>query len=223
MIITIDGPVASGKSTIARVIAQELGFFYINSGLLFRACAHILMRDGHLSVGQLARVSPDQLALIDFEQLHYVFDDGKEQVIYVGANITYELRSDVVALAASIIATNTVLRAIILSYERLLATHNKQVIVDGRDSGSTVFPNAELKIYLTAKPMIRAKRWQLDQEKRGVKLSVTQALDEVNARDARDKNRSIAPLVQPEGAQVIDSSEFSIKEVVQEIKNLIIH
>jgi len=222
MIITIDGPVASGKSSVARLIAHDLGFFYINSGLLFRTYAYILMRDASLSAQQLARVSPSQIEAVDLDELRYVVENGTEQVLYRGENITHELRSEMVSQASSIVATNTVVRALILAYERFLAAQHESIVIDGRDTGSVVFPHAELKIYLTAQPAVRAKRWQLDQEKRGVKLTIEQALDEVNARDLRDKNRLIAPLIQPEDAHVIESSDLTIKEVVNKIKNLVV-
>jgi cytidylate kinase len=222
MIVTIDGPVASGKSTVARLVAHELGFFYINSGLLFRACAYILMRDGNLSNAQLARLTSDQILLVNFDELEYVLCDAHEQIMYKDENITPELRSEVVAFASSIIATNTIIRASILSYERFLAAQHKDIIIDGRDTGSVVFPQAELKIYLTACPEIRARRWQRDQEKQGTKLTGERALDEVNARDLQDKKRAVAPLMQPIDAHVIDSSDLTIKDVIMMLKKMII-
>ena len=219
MIITIDGPVASGKSTIARALAHDLGFFYINSGLLFRAIAYIVMRDEPLRVEQLGMLTQKQLDGVDSAQLQYIIDAGHEQIFYRGENVTSELKSDRVAQAASIVATNVAVRELVLNYERALAVRTN-IVADGRDMGTIAFPNAEFKIYLTAASEIRARRWQLDQDKRGNKLTIEQALDEVASRDNRDKNRAIAPLCIPVDAQVIDSSVLSVKEVLDEIKKL---
>ena len=220
MIITIDGPVASGKSSVARAVALEFNFFYINSGLLFRACAYILVHDRQIKFGQLSGLLHEQLvALIDFDQLDYFFD-GQEQIRYAGENITYDLRADAVARAASIASTNPLLRDLVLAFERTLAV-GRDVVVDGRDAGSVVFPQAEVKIYLTASTDVRAKRWQIDQEKRGNKLSFEQARSEISERDMRDTSRSNAPLVIPVGAVVIDSSHKIIKQVVNEIELLV--
>lgn len=220
MIITIDGPVASGKSSVARAVALELKFFYINSGLLFRACAYILVHNKQVKLGQLPDLSRDKLlALIDFGQLEYFFD-GQEQIRYVGENITYDLRADTIAQAASVASTNQALRDLILAFERQIAA-DSNIVVDGRDTGSVVFPQAEVKIYLTATVDVRAKRWQIDQEKRGNKLSFEQARSEITERDSRDANRSHAPLVVPVGAVTIDSSHKIIKQVVSEIELLV--
>jgi cytidylate kinase len=220
MIVTIDGPVASGKSTVARLLAQRLGCYYINSGLLFRTCAYVLMRDGGHTSEQLRMLSDAQLAGIDWHQLHYVVDDGREQIIYANENITYVLKDEAVAQAASIAATNAGVRALVLAYERQLA-HGRSCVIDGRDTGSVVFPNAEVKIYLSAAPEVRARRWQLDQEKHGTRLTLKRALDDVMQRDVRDKKRAIAPLTVPHNATVIDTSALSIAQVVDAIELLV--
>lgn len=220
MIVTIDGPVASGKSSVARLLAQRLGFYYINSGLLFRTCAYVLMRDGGYTSEQLRMLYDKQLAAIDWNQLHYVIDDGQEQIVYVHENITYALRDETVAQASSIAATNVGVRALVLAYERQLA-QGRSCVIDGRDTGSVVFPNAEVKIYLSAVPEVRARRWQLDQEKRGVRLTIEQAMDDVMQRDVRDKKRAVAPLVIPPDATVIDTSVLSITQVVDVIEELV--
>jgi len=220
VIITIDGPAASGKSTVSRSLAHDLHFFYINSGLLFRACAYILVHNKQVKFGQLPDLSREKLlALIDFGQLEYFFD-GQEQIRYAGENITYDLRADIIAQAASVASTNQALRDLILVFERQIAA-DRNIVVDGRDTGSVVFPQAEVKIYLTASVDVRSKRWQLDQEKRGNKLTFDQARAEITERDTRDKNREHAPLRVSEHAHMIDSSKKMTKEVVDEIKLLV--
>ncbi|HBR71095.1 TPA: (d)CMP kinase [Candidatus Dependentiae bacterium] len=220
MIITIDGPVASGKSTLARLIAEKRGFFYINSGILFRALAYVLTEKCLIPIEQLVTLNHDQiLACLDISQLQYHYDHGKESVLYDGENLTWHLKTPEVDHMASLIGTNPDVREILMRIERQLAREH-DVVIDGRDTGSVVFPEAELKIYLTASSEVRAKRWQHDQAAKGNKVSLSDALKEINSRDERDKTRLVAPLVKPEGAVLIDDSNKSVSETVSDIIDL---
>jgi len=218
MIITIDGPVASGKSAVARLLAKKQGLYYINSGLLFRAIAYLLTDRCNIPVEQLVTFAHDPIiSCIDARKLEYEYADGQESVIYDGQNITWFLKTSEIDHAASLAGTNPDIREIILQVERKLA-ENHNVVIDGRDTGSVVFPKADLKIYLTASPEIRAERWQNDQEKKGNSVSLSESLSEISQRDERDKTRLVAPLVKPVGAVIVDSSEKSIKDVVCQIE-----
>jgi len=221
MIITIDGPVASGKSTIARLVSKKYGFYYINSGLLFRALAYLLTEHCLIPVEQLVTLTYDQLIkCLDLRKFEYRYADDKEQIIYDGENITWFLKVPEIDHAASLAGTNPEIREIILQIERKLA-ENHDIVIDGRDAGSVVFPNAELKVYLTASSEIRAQRWQADQEKKGNKVSLPDAINEIKRRDERDKTRLVAPLVKPEDAVIIDNSNKSMEQVGVMIENLI--
>ena len=221
MIITIDGPVNSGKSTIARMLAQKKNLFYINSGLLFRALSYVMTEICNISVEQLVTLTHDQiLKCLDLSKLQYLYQGNAESVLYDGNNITWHLKSPEIDHAASLIATNGDVREILLKLERRLA-QSHDVVIDGRDTGSVVFPDADYKIFLTASPEVRAKRWQASQEKKGNRLPFDVALKEVNRRDERDKTRLIAPLIEPQDAIRIDSSDKSTDEIIQEIEKVI--
>ncbi len=218
MIITIDGPVNSGKSTIARMLAKRKGMFYINSGLLFRALAYVLTEICNIPVEQLVTLTHDQiLKCFDLSRLGYVYQGNSESVLYDGNNIMWYLKSPEIDHAASLIAINGDVREILLHLERKLA-QSRDVVIDGRDTGSVVFPHADYKFFLTASPDVRAQRWQRSQEKKGNRLPLDIALKEVNRRDERDKTRLIAPLIEPCDAINVDSSDKSTDEVIKTIE-----
>ena len=221
MIITIDGPVNSGKSTIARVLAKKRNLFYINSGLLFRAFAYVLTAVCNIPLEQLITLTHDQLLkCLDISKLQYEYQDGHESVRYDGDNITWHLKSFEIDHAASVIATNPDVREILLHLERRLAC-GRDVIIEGRDTGSVVFPQADYKFYLTASPNVRAKRWQMSQEKRGNRMPFEDALKEVVRRDERDRTRLCAPLREPVNAIYVDCSEKGIEQIVEEVDGII--
>jgi CMP/dCMP kinase len=221
MIITIDGPVNSGKSTIARMLAQKRGLFYINSGLLFRALAYVLTEICKIPLEQLVTLTHDQiLKCFDLSRLEYMYQGNSESVLYDRNNISWHLKSQAIDHAASLIATNGDVREILLKLERSLAQLH-DVVIDGRDTGSVVFPHADYKFFLTANPEVRALRWQRSQEKKGNRLPFDIALKEVNRRDERDKTRLTAPLIEPCDAVNIDSSDKSMDEVVKVIEGFL--
>lgn len=207
MIITIDGPTASGKSTIARQLALKLGITYINTGLLFRAMAY-LVHTKHLS-------TPTGLLTVGKESivLYRYTEEKGAQVFYKSENITPLLKTPSIDLLASQIALNKEVRKSIENYQRYLA-ETQSVIADGRDCGTVIFPQAEYKFYITARLEIRAHRWQKDQEKKGHHYSLSECKRLIEERDIRDSARALAPLTIPPGAFIIDTSIMSIEEVV---------
>lgn len=218
MIITIDGPMASGKSTVARLLAQKTGFYYIYSGLFYRALAYLLIKEGRYTADMVTNpdhsmivelLSPDQFVY------RYVSDSG-ERVFFQGVDITGYLKTATIDTYSSLLSTDAVTRSLVNSYiEKIARSHD--VIVDGRDAGSIMFPQAECKIYLVADPAVRALRWQRMQATQGKFFSDNEALASVNERDARDTNRATAPLVIPENAYVIDDSTMSPDQVCDAI------
>ena len=221
MIITIDGPVASGKSAVARLLAHQRQLFYINSGMLFRAVAYLLTEKCHLPIEQLVTLTHDQIIqCLHVSKLNYVYQEGKEQILYDGENITWHLKTADMDHAASVAGTNPDIREILLKIERKLAEYH-DIVIDGRDTGSVVFPEADVKIYLTASPEIRARRWQKDQAEKGNNFSLEETLQEINKRDERDKTRLVAPLVKPDKALVIDSSDKMLNEIVAQIERFL--
>lgn len=220
MIITIDGPVASGKSTVARLLAKDLGYYYVASGMWYRALAYLLLHEAGCSFEQL--YTPDmQIVGGFFKDIDYTYDDEhKERLWYNQQEITPHLKTKEIDQASSILSLNPPVRESLLCQLRSLA-QKKNIIIDGRDCGSVIFPHAEVKIYLTADLQIRAHRWLLDQQKKGFSLNLDQARSEVEIRDKRDSERKIAPLCVPEGAHIIDSSSLNNASVMQLIKKCI--
>ena len=199
MIITIDGPTASGKSATAQRLAQRLGFFYLNSGFLYRALAYLLMRDKHYTLEALYAPSEDDTRIVlDPTKLIYTCDaQGNPHIAFDGADITAYLKGSPTIDQAS--------RDIALKHD---------IVIDGRDTGTVVFPQADFKFYLTAPLEIRADRWMKEQAARGNKISFEQACKELAMRDERDMTRAIAPLVIPQDAHIIDNGLYSIDETV---------
>lgn len=221
MIITIDGPAASGKSTVARAVAQALHSYYLCSGLLFRAVAYILMRDMHYTIETITKPLSDHVdEIINSALLEYRYDMAKEYIFFKNVNITPELKNSIIDKAASLLSTNTYVRKLLVEYQRDIS-RNKSIVVDGRDTGSVVFPYADYKFFLTAELQERASRWQKDQEKRGSLFTLSQAVKAVNDRDLRDSQRIDAPLIMPQDGIIIDSTHLSAAQVVDQIVNIV--
>lgn len=218
MIITIDGPVGSGKSTAAQILAKKLGFYYLNSGLLYRALAYLLVTHESYTIKELAHPRIEHLAMyLDDMRLAYHYDDdGSARIMFDDQNITAHLKNASMDQYASILSTNENVRDALLDVQQKIGKHY-DLVVEGRDSGSVVFPQADHKFFLTASLQERARRWQGMQEKRGVMYTFEQAIQALKERDTRDQERAIAPLCIPVGAIVIDSTDFNLDQVVQEI------
>jgi len=218
MIITIDGPTASGKTTIARMLAQKLGFYYLSSGLLFRGLAYYLVHDFFYTQEQIANPrEQDIIKALDPRNFVYLYDQQQgEQLIVNGKNITDELRGQAISQYASILGTNMCVRAALAQLQHHIA-QNHDLVAEGRDMGSAIFPHAQIKFFLTASLEVRAARWQKDQNAKGKKISLEEARKEIQTRDERDQGRAVAPLCIPDGALIIDDSEMPQQHVVQEM------
>ncbi len=211
MIITLDGPTASGKSTAARLLAHRLGFFYLSSGLLYRALAYILLRDYEYTLATIADPAIDTVKqILDPKRYKYLYDvEHNERIFFDEVNITCQLQDDRIGQGASIVSTNQQVRISIDEMQRTLAKdHN--IVIDGRDAGSVVFPHAAHKFFLTASEAVRAQRWYERQKKQGDDVTIDEAYRFIRMRDARDTQRAHAPLIIPAGAHVIDSSHLSL-------------
>lgn len=221
MIITIDGPVASGKSTIARLLAEKLGYYYIASGLLFRAYAYLIIQKKN-NIQAIMNISDDELrALLHSLAIVYGYDkEDKEQVWYNDQLLNPLLTSPEIAQAASYIGTNKIVREHLVFVQRTIA-QKQNVVAEGRDTGSIVFPQADYKFYVTASPEVRACRWQEFQQHKGIFISHEQALQEIMYRDDRDTKREIAPLIITADAQVIDGSMLDQQQLLMIIYSYI--
>lgn len=216
MIVTIDGPVASGKSTVARLIANSLGFTLISSGFLFRALGHELLYTYHYSLEELLLIINNALLdeIFNTDHFEYTYDNEHGPRVFLkGIDITSRLKMPIIDKAASILGTSPLVRNYFITLQHLLA-HNKNSIIEGRDSGSVVFPNADIKFFLTASLEVRAQRWQKMQKNLGLEFSLDEAKKIIKERDDRDYTRSIAPLKIPEDALVVDNSNLTLPETI---------
>ena len=209
--IAIDGPAGAGKSTIAKKVAKELSFIYVDTGAMYRAMAYYLLSQGIKGDAQEAIAEKCQGADISIE-----YKDGEQIVILNGENVNGVIRTEEVGNMASVSSANPKVREHLLKLQRTLAASN-DVVMDGRDIGTTILPDAEVKIYLPASPETRAKRRALEYEQKGIACDINQICQDIVARDLRDMNREISPLKQAEDAVLVDSSEMGIDEVVNAI------
>jgi cytidylate kinase len=209
LIIAIDGPVGSGKSTLARRVAELMGYVYIDTGAMYRALALKAVRRGlgFDRDGELETLARD--TRIDLKAL-----DGTQQVFLDGEDVTAAIRTPKVSQAASKIAVVSGVRHVLVAEQRR-AGQQGGVVMEGRDIGSVVFPDADLKIFLTASPEVRADRRYHEHQQKGDLIDRTRTLDEIHERDQRDRERSTSPLVRAPDAVVVDSTAMEAEEVAR--------
>jgi cytidylate kinase len=209
LIIAIDGPVGSGKSTLARRVAELMGYVYIDTGAMYRALALKAVRRG---LGLDREGDLETLALgtrIDLKAL-----DGTQQVFLDGEEVTTAIRTPEVSQAASKIAVVSGVRRVLVAEQRR-AGQRGGVVMEGRDIGSVVFPDADLKIFLTASPEVRADRRYHEHQLKGDAIDRARTLDEIHERDQRDRERTTSPLVRAPDAVVVDSTAMEAGEVAR--------
>ena len=214
--IAIDGPAGAGKSTIAKALAAELGYHYVDTGAIYRTVAYFL---------DLWGVSPKDIdavnRYIDELTIGIEYDeDGLQHMIMNGIDVTGDIRTQDISQKASLVSAHKIVRDMLLDMQRDVAKkHN--VIMDGRDIGTVVLPNATVKIYLTATAEVRAKRRTDELLAKGQKTNYEQTLKDIKQRDHQDMNRPIAPLKQADDAVLVDSSELTIEQVLSAIKAIV--
>ena len=215
MNIAIDGPAGAGKSTIARLAAKKLGFIYVDTGAMYRAIAlYLIWKEIDLN---------DEAALekaLDRVKINIVYEKGVQHVFLNLQDVSAEIRSEKVSIMASKSSALLPVRDKLLDIQRDIAAKN-DVIMDGRDIGTNILPNAEVKIYLDASPDVRAKRRYDEMKNKGEKPDLESIKANIIARDEQDMNRKLAPLKKADDAVLIDSSYMSIDEVVEEIISLV--
>jgi len=215
MIITIDGPSVSGKSSLARNIARELNIYYLNTGLIYRAVAYILVSNFNYSEQDLANAKYEDITkILNQDKFNYIYLNNDSHVIYNNIDITEFLHSSQVSKYASILSSNLKTREILQDYQKNFGV-NKDLVCDGRDCGSILFPNADLKFFLTASIDVRAKRWQRYLADQGQNLSLEECKKKVTERDNRDKKVVASLSVVPKDAIVIDNSNLTQEETVK--------
>lgn len=211
MIIAIDGPAGAGKSTVAKAVARALGFGYLDTGAMYRAITYKALEtktglDDQVALGELARGS--RLELSD----SHIFLDGRD--------VTEDIRLPRVGGAVSVVSSAAVVRSQMVSKQREVAAALKSVVVEGRDIGTVVFPDAEVKIFLTAGAAKRAARRLAELRAKGLDVAADAVESELLDRDRLDSGRDVGPLLQAPDAHLIDTTDMTVDDVVQAIKAL---
>ena len=213
--VAIDGPAGAGKSTIARAAAAQLGFIYVDTGALYRSIGLFAVQK-KIDFAQ----KNDIIALLGQIDVELTFVDGEQRVLLCGEDVSDEIRSPEVSMAASVVSAIPEVRSFLFDLQKDMAKHNN-VVMDGRDIGTVVLPKAQVKIFLTASPEVRAKRRCLELEQKGERVSYEDVLADIRQRDYNDTHREIAPLKQAEDAVLVDTSELTLEESVQTLTGLI--
>ena len=213
-VITVDGPGGSGKGTLAGMLAARLGWHLLDSGALYRLLAFAAQKRGT----DLA----DEQALVELAanlDVQFIADaeGGEQRIMLEGDDVSRSIRTETVGAGASRVAALPAVRQALLARQQAFR-ETPGLVADGRDMGTVVFPDAQLKIFLTASPEIRAERRYRQLLEKGETASLAGLLDEINARDERDMNRSVAPLRPAEDAVLIDSSHMSIENVLETVQ-----
>lgn len=212
--IAIDGPAGAGKSTVAKRIAKDLGFIYVDTGAMYRAMTYYFVKN-NVNVEDSASMS----RMCDLADITIVYQDGEQQVMLNGENVTPYLRTEEVGNMTSVVSVNGEVRRKLVELQQKLA-RTESVVMDGRDIGTCVLPQAQLKIYLTASSLTRANRRYKELTEKGIACNIEEIETDIIDRDERDMNREISPLRQAEDAILVDSSDMTIEEVVEHIKGL---
>ncbi|MCM1105821.1 MAG: (d)CMP kinase [Blautia sp.] len=213
--IAIDGPAGAGKSTIAKTLAKELGYIYVDTGAMYRAMAYYFLQNG--IDGRDEEKIKEACAHVD---VSIRYQDGEQQVILNGENISGKIRTEEVGVMASVTSVYPEVRKKLVELQRALAKR-EDVIMDGRDIGTVVLPDAEVKIYLTASSKVRALRRFEELTAKGEKCDFDEIEKDIIDRDYRDIHREISPLRQAEDAILLDTSELDIPGVVSAMRLII--
>lgn len=214
--VAIDGPAGAGKSTIARRLAAELGYRYVDTGAIYRTVAYFM---------DLWGVSPKDVdgvnRYIDELTVEIEYDeDGLQHMMMNGMDVTKDIRTPDISQKASLISAHACVRDMLLDMQRELAEQNN-VVMDGRDIGTVVLPHATVKIFLTASPEVRAKRRCDELSAKGQKVDYNKVLKDIQQRDYQDTHREIAPLKMSRDSIKVDTSDMSIEEVLEKLKDIV--
>jgi cytidylate kinase len=228
LIITIDGPSGAGKSTVAKMIARKLNYTYIDTGAMYRGVACAFARKYPDVRGQRSEVSEEMFQKAEglkklLANLDLRFEFGEETKVYLdGEDISREIRDPAISMLASRLSQNKLVREYLYTLQRAQG-NNGGIILEGRDTGSVVFPNAHVKFYLDANPEERARRRHLELTAKGAEVDMVSVKTDMEMRDKNDAERDLAPLIVPEGAIRVDTSGLDADGVVQFLYDHIAH
>jgi len=211
LIIAIDGPAGSGKSTIARRLAERLRLTYLDSGALYRALTYMCMRDG-VDLGDV----PAVVKFLEALDIDLQYAAGRQRVLANGRDITAEIRDPAVTRQVYYVAKEPAVRKEMVAHQRAFGKRG-DLVAEGRDMGTVVFPNADFKFYLDAGADVRAQRRHRELREKGMEVPLEQLRKEIEQRDRTDMERKVAPLKRAEDATVVDTSDMTIDEVVEHV------
>ncbi|MFR1832694.1 MAG: (d)CMP kinase [Lachnospiraceae bacterium] len=212
--IAVDGPAGAGKSTIAKAVAADLGFIYVDTGAMYRAMALYFLRQG-IDKEDEAAIS----ASCSQVEITIRYENGSQQVILNGENVSSQIRNEEVGNMASATSVYLPVREKLVQLQQDLAK-KANVIMDGRDIGTCVLPDAQAKVYLTASSTVRAKRRYDELKEKGVMCNLEEIEQDIIERDYRDMHREHSPLKQAKDAVLVDSSEMTVEQVIETIKDI---
>ena len=214
--VAIDGPAGAGKSTLARRLAAELGYIYVDTGAMFRTIGLYALR-----AGKDPKDNEAVNALLPEISLKFAFIEGEQHIYLNGEDVSTAIRTEEVGMAASAVGANPEVRAFLLGMQRDMAK-TQDVLMDGRDIGTVVLPDATVKIFLTASPEACATRRWKEYQQKGVEVSYEEVLADVRQRDYQDTHRAAAPLRQADDAQLLDTSEMNFEQSLKAMKKMIV-
>ena len=213
--VAIDGPAGAGKSTVSRAAAEKLGFVYVDTGALYRTVGVNALR-----LGVDTRDRQAVAATLDGVSVDLAFEDGAQKTLLNGEDVSGEIRTPAASMAASDVSAVPEVRAFLFDLQRDIAKRNS-CIMDGRDIGTVVLPDAQVKIFLTASAEERARRRCAELELKGTPQKYEDVLAEINERDYNDSHREIAPLKPAEDGVILDTTELNIEQVIEAITNIV--
>ena len=214
-IVAVDGPAGSGKGTITKIVGEKENLIYIDTGALYR-CVTLSMVRENVKLEDLEKIQE----ILDTIDIEFKKEDDQKKVYLNGEDVSKEIRESAVNKFVSQVSHVVIVREAVTELSRKIA-QGKQVIMEGRDIGTNVFPNADVKIYLDASPEERAKRRQKQNEEKGINIPFEEIVENIKFRDNNDKTSQVAPLKQAEDAIYIDSSDMTIEEVAEKVIEII--
>ncbi len=215
-VVALDGPAGAGKSTVALALAQRLGLAYVETGAIYRAVAYEAQRRGVSweAAGELAQIASRL-------KIRFQMERGVNRVYLEGEDVTSALRVNAISGGASKVSSHAEVRSALLELQRRLGNEGSGSVLEGRDIGTVVFPDAEFKFFVTASVGVRARRRYLQLEAEGRAVSMEQLIEEIRARDLADSTRAVAPLKPAADARILDTSDISLDQVVEHIARLV--
>ena len=213
--IALDGPAGAGKSTVAKAVARELGIVYIDTGAMYRTAALFAIRNGIDIKNEREKL----ISRLDDIKMDILYTDNGQKMMLSGEDVSDKIRTEEVSMGASNIAVIPEVRLKLVDMQRELSK-SKSVIMDGRDIGTYVLPDAELKVFLTASPECRAERRYKENIEKGMECNLSDILEDIKKRDKNDSEREFAPLKCADDAVLVDSTDMTLDEVIKTIKNL---